>query len=353
MLFGPIRKITSLFVIILVCCAFACNNKVANYITFKQPLQGESFASGDAIKIALDIPEQTEVSTITYLIDGTEFAKKNNKDSVMLDTKALPLGYRLITAIVNNTDTVTSNIILKTDKKPLKLRYTLVNTFPHDTSSYTQGLSFVDGKLLESTGRKGFSKLKYVDLKTGTTIKSASLKPEYFGEGSVKVGDKIIVLTWQENVGLVYDAATLTEKTTFPYQSSREGWGLTYNGKHLLRSDGSNKIWFMNAETYQEEGSIEVYDNKGAVENLNELEYIDGKIYANVYTTNRIVVIDPKTGAVDAELDLSKLVPKNLFKNEFDEGNNVLNGIAYDEATKRLFVTGKKWPKLFEIKLSE
>lgn len=356
MLFGHMRRIITLLLLCTTLFQFACNNKVASYITFKDPLQGESFHSGKPVKVELDIPEKTEIQTISYLVDGKQFAEKNNKEFVTLDTQNLPLGYRMLTAIVKSgdqIDTITNNIILTTDKKPMKLKYTLVNTFPHDTSSYTQGLSFVGGKLLESTGRKGQSQLKYVDLKTGKSIKSVPLKPEYFGEGSAKVGNQIIVLTWQENVGLVYDANTLEEKATFPYQNSREGWGLTYDGKHLLRSDGSNRIWLMNAETFREESFIEVYDNKGAVERLNELEYINGKLYANVYGTNKIVVIDPKTGIVEAEVDLSKLVPKNFFKDDYEIGNNVLNGIAYDEAGKRLFVTGKKWPNLFEIKLSE
>lgn len=356
MLFGLMRKIIAYILLSATLFQFACNNKVGSYITFKDPLQGQSFNSGKPVKIELDIPEKIEIQNISYLIDGKQFAEKTSRDFVTLDTQNLPLGYRMLTAIVKSgdkTDTITNNIILTTDKKPLKLKYTLVNTFPHDTSSYTQGLSFVDGKLLESTGRKGQSQLKYVDIKTGKAIKSVSLKPEYFGEGSVKVGSQIVVLTWQENVGLVYDATTLEEKATFPYQSSREGWGLTYDGKQLLRSDGSNKIWFMNATTFKEEGFIEVYDNKGAVEQLNELEYIDGKVYANVYGANRIVVIDPKTGIVEAEVDLGKLVPKNFFKDDYEISNNVLNGIAYDAAGKRLFVTGKKWPNLFEIKLSE
>jgi len=356
MLFGLMRKIITILLLCTTLFQLACSDKVGSYITFKNPLQGESFHSGKPVRIELDIPEKTDVQAITYLVDGKEFAQKNTKEFVTLDTQNLPLGYRMLTAIVkrgDQTDTITNNIILTTDKKPIKLKYTLVNTFPHDTSSYTQGLSFVDGQLLESTGRKGFSQLKYVDVRTGKAIKAVSLKPEYFGEGSVKVGNQIIVLTWQENVGLVYDAATLEEKTTFPYQASREGWGLTYDGKQLLRSDGSNKIWFMNASTFKEEGFIEVYDNKGAVERLNELEYIDGKLYANVYGANKIVVINPQTGIVEAELDLTKLVPKNYFKDDYEIGNNVLNGIAYDAAGKRLFVTGKKWPNLFEIKLSE
>lgn len=356
MLFGLMRRIFFVLLLFISVLQTACNNKIANYITFKNPLQGESFNSGKPVKIELDIPEKTEVQTISYLVDGKPFAHKTTKDFVTLDTQNLPLGYRMLTAIVKSsdkTDTITNNIILTTDKKPLKLKYTVVNTFPHDTSAYTQGLSFVEGKLLESTGRKGQSQLKYVDLRSGKAIKAVPLDSIYFGEGSVKVGNKIIVLTWQENVGLVYDANALKLMDTFPYQGSREGWGLTYDGKYLLKSDGSNRIWKLDAENYREEGFMEVYDHKGPVESLNELEYINGKIYANVYTTNRIVVINPQTGAVEAELDLSKLVPKGFFKDDYDAANNVLNGIAYDAATKRLFVTGKKWPKLFEIKVEK
>ena len=356
MLFGPIRNVVVLLLLFVVTFQLACNTKIANYITFKNPLQGESFHSGKPVKIELDIPEKAEIQNISYLVDGKEFAQKNSKEFVTLDTQNLPLGYRMLTAIVKSgdkTDTITNNIIITTDKKPVKLKYTLVNTFPHDTSAYTQGLSFVDGKLLESTGRKGLSQLKYVDLKTGKAIKAIPLSAAYFGEGSVKVGNKIIVLTWQENVGLVYDANTLQEISTFPYQASREGWGLTYDGKQLLRSDGSNKIWLMNAASFKEEGFIEVYDNNGAVERLNELEFIDGKVYANIYGSNKIVIINPKTGVVEAEIDLSKLAPKNYFKDDYEASNNVLNGIAYDAVGKRLFVTGKKWPSLFEIKLSE
>lgn len=354
MLFGPMRKVIALFLLSATLLQLSCNNKVGSYITFQTPLQGESFNSGKPVKVELDVPKDAEIQKVNYLIDGKQFAEKTGKEAVNLDTQNLPLGYRLLTAIIKSgdrIDTITNNIVVTTDKKPVKLKYTLVNTFPHDTSSYTQGLSFVDGKLLESTGQKGQSQLKYVDLKSGKAIKSSALKPEYFGEGSVKVGNQIIVLTWQEGVGLIYDAATLEEKTTFPYQSSREGWGLTYDGKQLLRSDGSNKIWFMNAETFVEEGFIEVYDNKGVVERLNELEFIDGKLYANVYGGNRIVIINPKSGLVEADVDLAKLYPKNFFKDEMEIGNNVLNGIAYDTVSKRLFVTGKKWPNLFEIKL--
>jgi glutamine cyclotransferase len=204
---------------------------------------------------------------------------------------------------------------------------------------------------LESTGEKGASQLKWVDLKSGKTLQKTQLDPKYFGEGSLKIGNKIIMLTWQENIGFIFDAITFKQLGTFPYQNSREGWGLTFDGKNILKSDGSNRIWRINADTYKEEGYLEVYDNKGPVNALNELEYINGKIYANVYTTNKIVIINPASGVVEEEIDLAALAPKNYFKTANEQQNNVLNGIAWDAKGKRLFVGGKKWPKLYEIKI--
>lgn len=333
---------------------FACKQDSNNYISFSSPSQGQSFNVGDDVQIKLDLPTSAQVDSVTYFLDGTLIRKTANADSISFATKDLSLGYKMITAIVkqgDQRDTISSNIVLKTNKVPTKLNYKVVNTFPHDTSAYTQGLNYIDGKLLESTGGYGTSQLKYVELNSGKTLQKIALAPEYFGEGSIKIGDKIIMLTWTQNVGLIYDAKSFKQIGTFPYETSREGWGLTFDGKHILRSDGSHRIWLMNADTYKEESFLEVFDHKGEVSSLNELEFIDGKIYANVYLTNKIVIINPQTGIVESEIDLTELVPKNYFKNEMDAQNNVLNGIAWDAKGKRLFVTGKKWPKLFEIKL--
>lgn len=341
-------------VVFLQLILFACKEETTSYLSFSSPSQGESFNLGDKIKVKLDLPKSAEIDSVIYFIDGKFIQRVANTDSVLLSTENLTLGYRLITAVIKQgevSDTITSNIVLKTNQKPAQWTYQLVKTFPHDTSAYTQGLSYVDGKLLESTGERGFSQLKYVELNSGKTLQKVGLEKQYFGEGSLKIGNKIIMLTWQENIGFIFDAKTFKQIGTFPYQNSREGWGLTFDGKNILRSDGTNRIWIMNATTFKEESYIEVYDHKGEVNSLNELEFIDGKIYANVYLTNKIVVINPSSGIVEAEIDLSALVPKNYFKTSEEEGNNVLNGIAWDAKGKRMFVTGKKWPKLFEIKL--
>lgn len=348
--FGPYRIIFAAFLLIY----SSCKNSETVTLTFKSPDQGQTVKIGDEIDVAVGLPPNTSIKSIEYLMDGKLFSTKKDSSSVKLPTKDLKLGYRLISAIVsydNHVDTVTLNIVLTSDIKPKEVSYEVINTFPHDTSAYTQGLAFIDGKLLESTGLEGKSVLKWVQLNSGKTLQQVKLDGQYFGEGSLKIGNKIIMLTWRENVGLIFDAATFKQIGTFPYEQSREGWGLAFDGKKILRTDGTNRVWWMNAETYKEEGYIEVYDHTGEVKNLNEIEYINGKIYANVYMTNKIVVIDPASGKVEASIDLSALVPKNFFKEE-EEENNVLNGIAWDAKAKRLFVTGKKWPKLFEIKLS-
>ena len=165
------------------------------------------------------------------------------------------------------------------------------------------------------------------------------------------VGDKIVMLTWQNRLGLIFDAESFKQLGTFPFGVSMEGWGLCFDGNRLIKSDGTNKIWFLNKDTYKEEDSIVVYDDNGPVDSLNELEYIDGKIYANVYTENIIVVINPTSGVIEKKIDFSGLLSAGYFKDEDERNNNVLNGIAWDKAGRRLFVTGKKWPHLFEVKL--
>ncbi|MNJ91604.1 Glutamine cyclotransferase [compost metagenome] len=322
--------------------------------SFKLPEQGQAFGLGDQVKIELGIPEGTKLSSATYLLDGKEVGVKNNAEAISVSTVGLSLGYKLITAIVDDgtaKDTLTINIELKSGVKPALYGYQVLNTMPHDTSAYTQGLEYHNGRFLESTGQEKHSTLRWVDVKSGKVLQQIKLEDQYFGEGSSLVGDKVIMLTWESHLGLVFDAKSFKQLSTFPYQSSREGWGLCFDGTQLIKSDGTNKLWFLNKDNYKEERAIEVYDNNGPVDALNELEYIDGKIYANVYTKNIIVVIDPKSGVIEKQIDFSGLLPVDYFKDDEARANNVLNGIAWDNAGKRLFVTGKKWPKMFEVKL--
>lgn len=318
---------------------------------FKSPEQGKEYFSGQDVQVLLDIPAGQTITSVTYMLDSTKLGTKNDTTAFSFPTKDLPLGYKLVSAIVDNgktKDTLTVNILIKSAIKPVIHSYEVINTYPHDTTSYTQGLEYHDGRLLESTGEVGKSTLRWVELKTGRVLQRLNIEQPYFAEGCTLIDGKVVMLTWQHNMGFVYDANTFKQLGTFNYQNSREGWGLTFDGKQLLKSDGTNKIWFLNKDTYQEEKSIEVYDDQGQVDQLNELEYIDGKVYANIYQSNRIAIIDPLTGAVEAYIDATGILPKSdTFVN-----TDVLNGIAWDAKGKRLYITGKRWDKLFEIRLA-
>ena len=223
--------------------------------------------------------------------------------------------------------------------------YKIVNTYPHDRKAFTQGLVFSDGALYEGTGLYGASTLRKVDLETGEVLQIRRLPEQLFGEGITIWRDRIVQLTWREKNGLVYDKNSFELLEQFPY--STEGWGITHDGNYLVMSDGSSRLYFLHPDNFQEIGRIEVHDNARPVTRLNELEYIRGEIYANVWQTNRIVRISPKTGKVIGWIEMDGL----LTQEELREPVDVLNGIAYDAENDRLFVTGKLWPKVFEIKL--
>jgi glutaminyl-peptide cyclotransferase len=224
--------------------------------------------------------------------------------------------------------------------------YRVVHVYPHDTSAYTEGLFYKDGYLYESTGEAGESTVRKVELETGKVLQRHDVPDAYFGEGIVDWNHELIQLTWKSELGFVYDLGTFRQQRTFRYPG--EGWALTRDSKHLYMSDGSPVLRVLDPNTLTATGSIMVTDNGEPVTNLNELEWVKGEIYANVWMTNRIARIDPTTGHVTGWIDLSGLLDVSRLP---DPGNDVLNGIAYDEQHDRLFVTGKRWPKLFEITL--
>ncbi len=231
--------------------------------------------------------------------------------------------------------------------EPRYYGYTVRQSYPHSTESYTQGLQFVDGKLLEGTGQNGKSVLQETDLATGRTRIIARLKPSEFGEGITRLNGEIFQLTWTSNTVHVYDAATGRETRSARYAG--EGWGLTTDGEKLYMSNGSATIYRIDPATFRREGSVTVTCKGEPLELLNELEWINGKIWANIYTTDWIAVIDPATGVVEGLVDLRGLLPEEERTPETD----VLNGIAWDAATGRIFVTGKNWSRIFEIEINE
>ena len=223
-------------------------------------------------------------------------------------------------------------------------RLDVVAEYPHDTGAYTQGLFFDGGELYESTGRNGASSFRRVDLETGEVLHKITFSDKYFIEGSVMFNDNLYVLTWESRMAFVYDARTLEFKSSWKYP--REGWGLTTDGRQLIASDGSATLYFMDGN-FKVEKKVTVKLDGRPVRWLNELEYIDGKIWANVYTTDEIVIINPKDGHVEGVVDCRGLLPDSLRTMDTD----VLNGIAYDERTGKIYLTGKNWPKLYEIRL--
>jgi glutamine cyclotransferase len=226
--------------------------------------------------------------------------------------------------------------------------YEVVNTWRHDMAAFTQGLIFHDGALLESTGQNGSSSLRRVELKTGKVLQKIDVPAQFFAEGMTLFGGKIYQLTWQNHKGFIYDPKTFEKQGEFRYDG--EGWGLTHDGESLILSDGTNQIRFLDPGTFEVKRTISVYDRGQPLRELNELEYVKGEIYSNIWHTDQIVRIDPRTGRILGWINLSGLIAPGDVR---DPDEAVLNGIAYDEAGDRLFVTGKLWPKLFEIRLKE
>jgi glutamine cyclotransferase len=233
------------------------------------------------------------------------------------------------------------------EDEPPVYGYEVVNTWPHDSSSFTQGLVFHDGTFLESAGQYGKSSLRRVELKTGKVLRETPVPPQFFAEGMTLFRGKIYQLTWQHRKGFIYDPSSFQKLGEFPYDG--DGWGLTHDGDSLILSDGTSQLRFIDPESFRVRRTINVLFRGQPVRELNELEYVKGEIYANIWHQERIARIDPQTGKVLGWIDLTGIISRS----ELTDEEAVLNGIAYDEATDRLFVTGKLWPKIFEIRLKK
>jgi len=225
--------------------------------------------------------------------------------------------------------------------------YEVVHTFAHARDSFTQGLEYHDGKMFESAGGEGTSSLRLVELETGRVLDKSDVPSPYFAEGITVLNGKIYQLTWQHQIGFIYDEKTFSKIGQFKYEG--EGWGLTNDGHSLILSDGSNQIRFLDPDTFQVTKTIAVLDGNKPIDSLNELEFVDGQIYSNIWHRDVIAIINPENGRVNGWVDLTGLLGPGEVRDE----EAVLNGIAYDSTTKRLFVTGKMWPKLFEIRIKQ
>lgn len=346
------KKINLLIITTLSIFLYNCSETKEMFAIATKDLK-QVYKPTETVNLSIENVENAKIDSVIYFSNEIKLGKSTDNTIFILKLEKLQFGVQEIKAIVHSdgekTECVTSFELVSniTPKLYETKDYLILNTFNHDINAYTQGLEFHKGILYEGTGQNGESTLRKTDYKSGNVSKSVSLSPDYFGEGITIFNDKIYQLTWKNKVGFIYNAETLVQEKTFDYFSDIEGWGLTHNDKHLIMSDGTNKIYFLNPESQKMERFINVYSDTNAITELNELEWIDGKIWANIYQKDVIVIINPKNGAVESAIDFSELKKTVKQHPEID----VLNGIAYNPSTKTVFITGKNWDKMFEIKL--
>lgn len=350
---------TTILIGIVLLSVSACNssttNQKQNESTSSQQLhlkfsdKTSMFHQGDRIRLEYVFSDSSLPDSLTLLVDnkGKSFQEENNILSILSDSLTIGRHSISITAYAGDVALQKNlSFTLLPDKAPIERGYKIKNTYPHDIHAYTQGLEFIsDLYMYESTGLRGKSSLRKVNFKTGEIIQKTDLERQFFGEGIAVIGEKLYQLTWQSQIGFVWDKESFQKISSFTYPT--EGWGLCFDGEYLRMSDGSHFIYTISPDNFSIVSKIEVYTNNGPVLYLNELEYIEGFIYANVYQTDKVVKVDPKTGAVLEIIDFSGL----LQPNDILPATDVLNGIAYDAATKKMYVTGKNWPKLFEVEI--
>lgn len=343
----------------LVNCNGSKKDKTSSF-SFNQKELKSQYTVNDVLKLQIDNTENTKIDSIVYFINDKKVGSKKDASIFEHQWSTQKMGYIGLKAIIyleGKSEETTSRVEMISGIQPKLLTYKILNTYPHDLKAYTQGLEFYRDTLFESTGNgagngtgiRGISSLRKTDYKTGKVYKQVDLENAMFGEGITVLNNKVYQLTYTELTAFVYDADTFKRLKTVPYTRKMQGWGLTNDGTNLYQSDGSEKIWILDPETFKEIDYINIYTGANKVKNVNELEWVNGKIYGNVYQRDAIAKIDPKTGAVEAILDLKDLKSKVKQHPDVD----VLNGIAYNPKTKTFFVTGKNWDKMFEISISE
>lgn len=339
-------KFLSVFIlgVLLLSCGSNIEQKKSDF-SIHSNIKGKSIANNETLSLSINNLKNHSIDSVLYIIN-------DKKVSETVNLKSINLGKQTIEATVffeGKTQITSLSISILNSEPPKVYTYKIINEYPHDITSYTQGLEFFNGELYESTGQRGESKLRKVDYKTGEVLKNINLAKEYFGEGLTILNNNIYQLTWQSNTGFVYDLETFDKKSSFAYGKSKEGWGLCNDGVKIYKSEGTDKIWILDSKTLAEQEYIQTYTNKGKIIGMNELEWVDGNIYANRYQLDGVAIINANNGAVEGVIDFRPLKKKVTQH----KGLDVLNGIAYNPETKTLFVTGKRWDKLFEVEIIE
>ncbi|MEP2935114.1 MAG: glutaminyl-peptide cyclotransferase [Gilvibacter sp.] len=308
----------------------------------------KSMAVSNDLTVTLSNAKQAKVDSVAYFLDDSRLEGSGN--SIKVSFTDGRVGDRLINARIYSgvaTYNVANSITLVADRAPALYEYNILETYPHDITAYTQGIEFVGDTLYESTGQYGKSSLRKTNYQTGEVYKNIPLESNQFGEGLTIKDNKLYQLTWKRNIGFVYELPSMNRLKIFNYDKSVEGWGLCNDGTRIYKSDGTERIWTLDNELLLEEDYIEVYTNTSKITKINELEWVEGKIYANVYERDAIAIIDPNTGVVEGVINTKGLKEKVTQHEEL----NVLNGISYKGEPNILYVTGKNWDKLFKIEL--
>jgi len=321
---------------------FNCQSSNDKDFKIKISSSDKIISNGDTIKINIESKSGQIIDSVAYYLNEKEVDNETTLKDLKLGENSAKV--KIYSNGVEHS--IVRSFDVYSNKKPDIMTYEIIKEYNHDQKAYTQGLEFYKNSLYESTGLNGKSSLRKVDLNNGEILKVLNLNYEYFAEGLTILNDKIYQLTWKNRIGFIYDL-DFNKIGSFNYNKSIEGWGLTNDGEYIYKSDGTSKIWRLNPDTLEEIDFIDVMTDKSRIRNINELEYIDGKIYANTYQQNRdvIIVVNPKNGAVESVIDFSGIRNRVLNTPETD----VMNGIA--EINGRLFVTGKNWNKLFEVKV--
>lgn len=346
---------TSLALITLVFLLQSCGNNPnanKNPFTIKITNAQKKYETKDQLQLSIGNKKQVVIDSISYYVDANRISSEKTGANATIPLHDQKLGQRTVTAKIYSGGTAyntTTDFVIVSSVSPKLYSYKILETYPHDINAYTQGLEFRNDTLYESTGQYGKSSLRKTNFKTGEVYEQIDLDKKYFGEGLTIHNNKIYQLTWREGIGYIYDLATFKQTGTFVYGSSNEGWGLCNDGNKIFKSDGTEKIWTLNSNTLTEESYVEIYTNKSKINSVNELEWVDGKIFANIYEKGSIAIINPTDGAVEGVINLTSLKDKVTQH----ENLNVMNGIAYNGEENILYVTGKNWDKLFKIEVIE
>ncbi|QCX00227.1 glutaminyl-peptide cyclotransferase [Aggregatimonas sangjinii] len=335
----------NLFSLLVLGCGDMDRKKAA---LFAIQLDGKEFKQNESVAVSIKNKDGKTVENVSYSIDGKTLELTDGK--LLLDIGQL--GNKVLKAKVaydEGVEEVTKDIRIFAPSAPEVYTYEIIKEYPHDNRAYTQGLEFHDGVLYESTGKPGRSSLRKVDFETGKVLQQVDMDKTIFGEGITIFDEKIYMLSWKKKTGYIYKLSDLSKINNFQYGESKEGWGLTNNGTKLIKSDGTEKIWFLNPETLIEEGYIQTVTHNKIVNSANELEYVAGKIYANVYQKPSIMIIDATSGAIEGVVNFSGLSKKITKTPDWNDKDQVFNGIAYHPDRKTFFVTGKDWDKMFEV----